>query len=134
MDNETKDQINEEYVSIPRLLKGSIVRMHGVGVKLTTEQHLLGDKFADFVWTQLPFDLREAQLFMAVAATPGLEAANFTPAVEVKLPRLLEVMGQIVSMWSTINSGTGRRTTPAPQWPRKLYRARIARAQPRRQP
>jgi hypothetical protein len=107
VDNETKDQLNDDYVSIPRLLKGAAVRMLTLGPKFTQLRQTLGnDKFAEFVRTELPLDLREARLFTALASTPGLEAANFTPPIEIKLPRLLEVMGQVVSIWSTINGGT----------------------------
>lgn len=106
MDNKTKEQLNDDYVGILRLLKGVVVRIDRIGTELTKEQQLLGDKFAEFVQTKLPPDLREAQLFMTVAVTPGLEAEKFTPPVEVKLPRLLEVFGQIVGIWTTINGGS----------------------------
>ena len=106
MDKEAMDQLNEGFVAIPRMLKAVFVRFGTIGAELAKEQQLRGDGFADFVRTELPFDMYVAQLFMALAATPGLEAANFTPPVAVAMPRLLEVMGQIVCMWSTISGGT----------------------------
>ena len=107
MDRETMDQVNDGYVSIPRLLKGALVKMLTLGANLIQLRQTLGnDKFADFVRTRLPFDLAEAELFMRLAATPGLDAAKFTPPVAVAMPRLLGVYDQILGMWSTINGGS----------------------------
>ena len=96
------EQVNDGFVTILRLLKGALVLMLTIGTKLIQLRQTLGDGFAEFVRTRLPFDLAEAELFMRLAQTPGLVMADFTPPVAVAMPRLMEVYGLVGETYADV--------------------------------
>lgn len=85
--------------------KGTVVALHTAATELRQFKQVLGDSFHDFARTRLGLAPEMADFLVRVAEL-GLDPAQFSPAIEVKLSAVLETMARIVATWATIISGT----------------------------
>ena len=79
-------------------LKAALEAMLNTGPRLREVKGLLGNGFDRWVTTQLPFDVAEAELFIHFSDTSGIKPEALSPAVEVKLPRLLDLLAQLIAV------------------------------------
>jgi hypothetical protein len=91
--------MNEAFVNAVRMLKGAMVEMITAGAELDQARRALGVDFAEVVQRRLPFNRPEAEMLIRLFGTTGFTADAFSPVVAVPMPRLLEVLGQVVSMY-----------------------------------
>jgi len=91
-------EINRHYTLVIRTLKASLTGMVDLGSKLSEAKCLLGDAFSRWVTTQLPLDAAEAELLIRICATAGLNAEDLSPASEVRLQALFDLLTKLAGL------------------------------------
>ena len=93
-------KINRQHAAAIRMLKGSLRAMARTGEALVAAQANLGASYPH--WVQLKLSLTKAEadfLICLSAAESGINEKDLSPAREVKLARLVELLGELVTMW-----------------------------------
>jgi hypothetical protein len=99
------DVAHEALVDGRRLGKATAAAMLKVGVELKQFKQTLGSGFYDFARTRLGLTPAIADFFIRLSETAGLDVAQFSPAIEMKLPRLLDVFGVVVATYTAATAG-----------------------------
>jgi len=103
----TTDAFHEAHVGAKGCFKGGIAALLKAAAEARNFKQILGNEFYDFARTRLGLSPALADFLLRVAGM-GLDPTKFTPAVEVKLQKLLEVLGMVVETYAATSSTTGR--------------------------
>jgi len=99
------DGFHESRGSAVCCLKGGVVELRKAAAEITQFRQILGDKFHDFARTRLGLSPALADFLLRVAEL-GIDPAQFSPAVEVKMAAVMGTMARIVDTWAAVTSGT----------------------------
>ena len=93
-------KINRQHAAAIRMLKGSLTAMARTGEALVEAQANLGGAYPHWVQTKLPLSRAEADFLACLcSAKSGINEKDLSPTRDVKLPRLVELLEELVSMW-----------------------------------
>ncbi len=92
----------EARCKFTRCGKASIVALYTAAAELREFRQTLGDEFYDFARTRLGLTSADADFLLRVAEM-GIDPAQFSPAVEMRMPRLMEALGAVVAAYNNIN-------------------------------
>ncbi len=98
------DEYHEAKGTAVCCLKGSILALHTAAAEVRQFKAALGAEFHEFARTRLGLTPAMAEFFVRLAVL-GLDPERFSPAVEVKLPELLAVLGQVTGLYTDVASG-----------------------------
>jgi hypothetical protein len=90
-----KARIHKPHLAVIRLGKAALVAAIEVGAVLHQERSRFGDDFEEWVDTQLALSPSEAECYVRFYEESRVRPEQLSPAVEVKLPRVLELLGQL---------------------------------------
>jgi hypothetical protein len=107
-DGVNTDDFHDANVSANRCLRGGVGLLHMAAAQARQIEHILGDKFHDFARTRLGLAPMMTDFLLRVAEM-GINPAQFSPDIEVKLAAVIGMMTQIVDTWAAVTVGT----TPA---------------------
>jgi hypothetical protein len=99
-------RIHVHHLAVVRLGKAALVAAIEAGAVLQQERNRRGDEFVAWVNTCLGLTPSEAACFIRFFEKSGMRPDRLSPAVEVKLPRVLELLGQL-------NTAFGKGAAPA---------------------
>jgi hypothetical protein len=104
-DSPPEAQIHVHHLAVIRLGKRALVDAIETGTVLQEERNRRGDDFGNWVDTQLGLSRSEAECYIRFYEESGIRTEQLSPAVEVKLPRVLELLGQL-------NNAVGKGAVP----------------------
>ncbi len=96
------DNFFEAKLGSIRGLKFGVAESIKAAAEVREFEATLGDAFLDFARIRLGLTPQMAHSFLRLAAL-NLDTVDFSPAVEVRLPRLMEVLCAVVAAYNTIN-------------------------------
>lgn len=88
-------RIHVHHLATIRLGKAALVAAIETGAVLHDQRFQRGDGFDDWVNTQLGLSLDEAECYIRFYEASGVRTEQLSPVVEVKLARVLELLGQL---------------------------------------
>jgi hypothetical protein len=105
-DSPAEARVHVHHLAVIRLGKAALVQALETGAALYEQRNQRGGGFADWVNTQLGLSLDEAECYIRFFEESGMRTEKLSPVVEVRLPRVLELLGQL-------DAGFPRRAAPA---------------------
>lgn len=117
------DGFHESHGRACCCFKGGIVELIKAAAEVRQFQVALGDRFYDFARCRLGLTPTMADFLVRVAEL-GIDPAQFSPAIEVKMAAAMETVAWIVDAWAAVTSGM----TPAAICdlrPRRVFRGTI---------
>jgi hypothetical protein len=94
-DSPAEARVHVHHLAVIRLGKAALVQALETGAVLHEQRNQRGGGFDDWVNTQLGISLEEAECFIRFYEESGVRTEQLSPVVEVKLPRVLELLGQL---------------------------------------
>jgi hypothetical protein len=94
-DSPAEARVHVHHLAVIRLAKAALVAALETGGLLYEERDRRGDGFDDWVNSQLGLSLSEAECFIRFYGESGVRTGQLSPLVDVKLPRVLELLGQL---------------------------------------
>jgi len=111
------DSFFDAHVSANRCLKGALVALQGAAAELSQLMQGVGAGFYAVAQSRLGLAPATADFYIRLAKSAGLDAAQFSPVVEVKLARLMATLGTVVGLYNDTaavdDMPTTSATTPA---------------------
>jgi hypothetical protein len=100
-DSSAKARIHVHHLAVIRFGKAALVKAIEAGAVLQEERSRRGDDFGDWVDTQLGLSRDEADCYIRFYEESPVRPEQLSPAVEVKLPGVLELLGQLHTTYGT---------------------------------
>ena len=97
------DNFHDSHGRATCCLKGGTAALSASAAEVRQFQVALGDRFYDFARVRLGLAPSLADFLLRVAEM-GLDPARFSPAIEVKMAAVMEMMARIVDAWAAVTS------------------------------
>ena len=85
--------------------KGGIIALHTAAAEVCQFRQTRGDSFRDFAQTRLGLTPLMTDFLVHVAEI-GIDPAQFSPAIEVKMAAVMGTMARIVATWAAATNST----------------------------